>query len=154
MKQLTLIVFLTAGCGAADAPSHPAGQADAGVAPEAPAPIEEDPVDPFADVVVADIIVTVDYAGAAAGPLQVGAFTTYPPTGAPAAIVRVDDPVYPVQVTLKGLESGTWHAVAMVDQLPESPTLPGLEDPVGGSSPVDIATEDAVMTTVEIADPE
>ncbi len=42
--------------------------------------------DPFAEVLTADVRVVVNYAGAVTGPLQVGAFTTNPPTGAPAPL--------------------------------------------------------------------
>ncbi len=109
--------------------------------------------DPFAEVLTADVRVVVNYAGAVTGPLQVGAFTTNPPTGAPAAVARVNEPVFPVEVTLKSLEEGTWYVVAMVDALPESPSLPGVEDPLGVSAAVTVLGDGVVDTTVTIQDP-
>ena len=121
------------------------------------APAEEptaEPEDPFADLVLVNVETTVYYDGLYSGALQVGIFKTYPATGGPVAFKRIEEPVFPQQVTLKNVEAGTWFVVAQIDQLPESPTLPGPEDPQGGSEPVVIEfADDAPSAELTILDP-
>ncbi len=58
-----------------------------------------------------------------------------------------------IQRGMKSLEEGTWYVVAMVDALPESPSLPGVEDPLGVSAAVTVLGDGVVDTTVTIQDP-
>jgi len=105
--------------------SGPATSADA----SATASDAQPDTDPPADLVLADVEVTVAYTGADNSPLVVGAFASNPPSGAPVAHVRIDKPTFPRKVKLRDVEKGTWYIIALLDHDPPSPTIPGDEDP-------------------------
>ncbi len=162
MRTLTTLLCAAAlGCGAdetantapianTDTSSQPDGQT---AATDAPSPEPELP-DPFAELVLVDVQATVHYEGAFTGPLQVGVFKTYPATGGPVAFKRIDEPIFPQTLTLKNVEKGTWYVVARVDQAPDSPTLPGPEDPQGSSEAIVIeSADDTPSTTLHVVVP-
>ena len=98
-----------------------------------------------------EIEVSVDYEGTAPGGLTVGAFVDCPPELPPVSFQRVDEPTYPVDVTLVDVENGTYCVYAYIDEAPENPTFPGDEDPQGYSEGfiVDGANTQAQITILD-----
>lgn len=81
------------------------------------------------ELVLADIEVTVSYAGPETGTLNVVAITEFPPMGPPVAIASDMAPVFPWTGTLNDLEAGEYIIFATLDVGGNNPTIPGPEDP-------------------------
>jgi hypothetical protein len=79
-------------------------------------------------VVLGDIDVTVQYAGAQTGTLSIAAFKQFPPAGPPLAFSQDKMPKFPAMATLKGLEPGDYYVVAILDIGNNNPQMPGPED--------------------------
>lgn len=55
------------------------------------------------------------YAGTYEGPLQVGVFTRFPPTGRPIASQIIEAPVYPQPYAIAGVPQGRFFVLAIID---------------------------------------
>jgi hypothetical protein len=91
---------------------------------------------PDSSTTLANIAVSVGYAGTKHGSVVVAAFRSFPPMGPPSAFQTVDMPTFPAMVTLRDLEAGTYYVVGMLDVAPASPTSPGPEDLQAVSAPL------------------
>lgn len=60
----------------------------------------------------------VRYPGTRPGALQVSAFDSFPPRGAPIATVRFESPTYPQAYEFRDLAPGRYFVLAIVDQDP------------------------------------
>lgn len=100
---------------------------------------------------LANVDVSVAYAGVKQGSLIVAAFRNFPPAGPPTAFQSVATPVFPATVQLRDLEAGTYYVVAILDVAPASPTNPGPEDLQAVSAPVTLAgtSQAASLTLVD-----
>src|SRR5207244_2259064 len=56
----------------------------------------------------------VRYGGDRAGPLRVGAFSTFPPIGEPLALVEIEKPSFPQAYELAGIPEGRYFVLAIV----------------------------------------
>ena len=89
-----------------------------------------------AAVMLGDVDVTVNYAGAQTGTLSVAAITSFPPMGPPVAVQSVKMPMFSQKVTLIGLEAPKdYYIVAVLDIGNNNPQLPGPEDLVAITMP-------------------
>jgi hypothetical protein len=61
----------------------------------------------------------IQYAGDVDGALEVAAFDSFPPTGAPVASVRIEDPQFPQRYEIHGVPAGRYFVLAIVDRVPE-----------------------------------
>lgn len=95
-------------------------------------------------VMLGDIDVTVTYAGAMTGTLNVAAITMFPPMGPPVAFQSVMMPKFPASVKLIGLEvPKDYYIVAVLDIGSNNPQNPGPEDLVAVTMPAVKATAGA-----------
>jgi hypothetical protein len=60
----------------------------------------------------------VRYAGPEHGALRIGVFAAFPPTGAPLAELSIDDPSFPAPYAIRGLPTGRYFVLAIVDTDP------------------------------------
>lgn len=60
----------------------------------------------------------VRYAGPEHGALRIGVFAAFPPTGAPLAELAIDDPSFPQAYAIRGLPTGRYFVLAIVDTDP------------------------------------
>ena len=89
-----------------------------------------------AAVMLGDVDVTVNYAGAQTGTLSVAAITSFPPMGPPVAFQSVKMPMFSQKVTLIGLEAPKdYYIVAVLDIGNNNPQSPGPEDLVAITMP-------------------
>ena len=87
-------------------------------------------------VMLGDVEVTVNYAGAQTGTLSVAAITMFPPMGPPVAFQTMKTPTFPAKLTLIGLEAPKdYYIVAVLDIGNNNPTTPGPEDLVAITMP-------------------
>jgi len=82
------------------------------------------------ELILADIEVTVNYAGTETGTLNVVAITEFPPSGPPVAVASDAAPTFPYAATLNNLEVGEYIIFATLDVGANNPTIPGAEDPI------------------------
>lgn len=103
-----------------------------------------------------DFNVTVNYGGThmvtEKDTLTVFASETYPPMGAPMYIVSQPMPTFPFTGTLKGLKPGSYYVVAMLDIDPPNPAIPGKEDLLINSEPIEIKSGDNQSVTLTLED--
>lgn len=103
-----------------------------------------------------DFSVTVNYGGThmvtEKDSLTVFASETYPPMGAPMYVVSQPMPTFPFTGTLKGLKPGSYYVVAMLDIDPPNPEIPGKEDLLINSEPIEIKGGDNQSVTLTLKD--
>ena len=98
---------------------------------------------------LADVTVSVAYAGTASGALVLGAFRSVPPMGPPLAFQMVNAPMFPEVVVLRDVEPGTVFVIAVLDRAPANPTRPGPEDLQAASGPLMLdGTDTSVSLTL------
>lgn len=108
------------------------------------------------ELILADIEVTVNYAGTATGTLNVVAITEFPPMGPPVAVASDDMPTFPYAATLSDLEAGEYIIFATLDVGGDNPTVPGPEDPQSDVTMPVVVTVDGpgpFMAEVTLVDP-
>jgi hypothetical protein len=104
------------------------------------------------DLMLGSIDVRVEYEGAAAGSLTIGAFPECPPVNPPVSFKRIDESMYPVETTLVDIEAGNWCVYAFIDLPPENPTFPAEEDPQGFTEQVPLMG-DTASVPLTVTDP-
>jgi len=107
-------------------------------------------------VKVGSVRATIRYSGTVQGQLSVGAFRENPPkTKPPVAFDTSKTPSFPYEASLRGIEPGTYWIIAVLDLPPLSPgnVVPGPEDLLGTSEPIQVTGNDALQVEVTIADP-
>ena len=107
-----------------------------------------------AAVVLGDVDVTVNYAGAQTGTLSIAAVSMFPPMGPPVAFQSFKTPMYPQKGTLIGLEtSKDYYIVAVLDIGNNNPQSPGPEDLVAITMPaVKVTPDHAVAVDLTLMD--
>jgi len=86
-----------------------------------------------------DIVATVNAPSPSfTGRVLIGVFRANPPTMPPVASVRMSDPTFPFEATLRDVEPGTYHVLGVLDYDPPSPTIPGPEDTTASVGPIDV----------------
>ncbi|MEP7120988.1 MAG: hypothetical protein ABJE95_08770 [Byssovorax sp.] len=89
-----------------------------------------------AAVMLADVDVTVNYAGTQTGTLSIAAVTSFPPMGPPVAFQSFKMPMFPQKGMLIGLEvPRDYYIVAVLDIGNNNPQSPGPEDLVAITMP-------------------
>ena len=106
------------------------------------------------EVQLGDIAVTVDYAGAQTGTLNIAAVTSFPPSGPPVAFQTFPTPTFPQTGTLIGLEVGKpVYVVAVLDIGNDNPQSPGPEDLVAITMPaVEVVANSEVAVDLTLTD--
>jgi hypothetical protein len=107
-----------------------------------------------AAVMLGDVDVTVNYAGAQTGTLSVAAITSFPPMGPPVAFQSIKMPMFSQKVTLIGLEAPKdYYIVAVLDIGNNNPTNPGPEDLVAITMPaVKVVADKATAVELTLKD--
>ncbi|MFS8065040.1 MAG: hypothetical protein ACMG6S_01585 [Byssovorax sp.] len=107
-----------------------------------------------AAVMLGDVDVTVNYAGAQTGTLSVAAITSFPPMGPPVAFQSIKMPMFSQKVTLIGLEAPKdYYIVAVLDIGNNNPTNPGPEDLVAITMPaVKVVADKAIAVDLTLKD--
>jgi hypothetical protein len=96
-----------------------------------------------AAVVLGDVEVIVNYAGAQTGTLSIAAVSMFPPMGPPVAFQSFKMPKFPQKGTLIGLEAPKdYYLVAVLDIGDNNPQSPGPEDLVAITMPAVKVTPD------------
>jgi hypothetical protein len=107
-----------------------------------------------AAVMLADVEVTVNYAGTQTGTLSIAAITSFPPMGPPVAFQSFKVPMFPQKGTLIGLEvPKDYYILAVLDIGNNNPQSPGPEDLVAITMPaVKVTADKPVMVDLTLMD--
>ena len=100
-----------------------------------------------------DVVVNVQYEGAAVGNLLVTLFDSWPPMGPPPIFSDWPNVNFPTMATLLDVPAGTWKLVVVLDVEPFNPAVQGPEDLMAMVDIV-VPTEGTVMVTLEDGIPE
>ena len=106
------------------------------------------------EVQLGDVAVTVNYAGAQTGTLNIAALTSFPPSGPPVAFQTFPTPVFPQMGKLTGIEVGKpVYVLAVLDIGNDNPQSPGPEDLVAITMPpVDLVANGEVQVDLTLMD--
>ncbi len=106
------------------------------------------------EVLLGDVAVTVNYAGAQTGTLSIAAITMFPPSGPPVAYQSYETPVYPQSGKLIGIEvDKPVYVLAVLDIGNNNPQSPGPEDLVAITMPpVDLVAGGEVQVDLTLMD--
>lgn len=107
-----------------------------------------------AAVLLADVEVTVNYAGVQTGTLSIAVISMFPPMGPPVAFQSFKMPVFPQKGTLIGLEAPKdYYIVAVLDIGNNNPQSPGPEDLVAITMPaVKVTPDKAAVVDLTLVD--
>lgn len=97
----------------------------------------------------------VSYAGSQQGTLIVGVYESCPPMGPPVQlkIQQFTAPVFPQAFELSNIKAGTYQIAAVLDVGSDNPTMPGPEDLLACSEPVEITDAAGASLAITLEDP-